>query len=97
LSEYGIHVPDKNRTFEWVIIYDFEKRMEKPRVTKQQNTDWKFNHIPVSVAVISNVPDFTQVFTIVDPKPNSLIKLFVEYLERIQKRCFHWQKKSGRV
>ena len=83
LEEYGINVSMDERFFPWFGVYDFEAILKK---NKQQNSDkltWTTEHVPISVSICSNVPEFKDAKCIINPDTDQLIEEMVEYFTHI--------------
>ncbi len=82
LEECDIWVPEKDRTFTWYIVYDFEAILEKltPETGKLVFTN---KHRAISVSVASNVPGFREPVCFVEKDLDELLKHMFDYLEEI--------------
>ena len=81
-EEFGILVPQDERTYPWFAVFDFESILDKLQDdTKLEWTQW---HVPISVSVCSNVPGYIEPACFVQSDMDSLPKRMVETLTQIQ-------------
>ena len=83
---FGIFVPQEERNFPWVATYDFEAYLKKENVQKTENLKLISEHVPISVAICSNVEDYKEPICFIDPNENTLISKMIEYLEKVQEK-----------
>ena len=85
-KEFGIVVPSSDRFHPYVITYDFESLLGKQ--DKRDNTDklsYDNIHIPISVAIGSNVEGYKDYKFLVNKDPAKLIREFVLYLVEVSR------------
>lgn len=85
LKRFGFNV-DTRFVFPYRATYDFEVFFDKDELpqTQSENTVFIAKHIPMSVAVCSNVPGFTEPQCYVNEgNTQELIDRMVNYLENI--------------
>ena len=82
LREAGID--SENEHYPWFIVYDFEAIQPQVQSTVDSKLEYQRKHIPVSVSVCSNVPDFTEPKCFVNLDPDQLIKHMLEYMSQIR-------------
>ncbi|MCG8032144.1 MAG: hypothetical protein JAZ03_08205 [Candidatus Thiodiazotropha taylori] len=81
LSEAGINC--KNEHYPWFISYDFEAIQPRVETGGDSKLQYQRKHIPVSVSVSSNVPEFHKPKCFVNLNPDHLIKDMLEYMIKI--------------
>ena len=83
LATFDILVPKKNQFYPFFAVYDFEAILEKlpDRVTEKQT--WLTKHVPISVSICSNVPEYEQARCFISPDGKTLTTLMVDYLLEI--------------
>ena len=83
LEGWGFKIEEKPEDF--FITYDFECYLKKiPQPVPPTNTQWLAEHVPVSVAIASNVPGFTDPYCIVEPDLDVLLTEMLERMEEIK-------------
>jgi len=83
LADYGIVVPESQRTFPWFIVFDFEAMLTKSQERNSEKLQWTQKHVPISVSVCSNVPDYDQPRCFVDDDLNGLVESMIAYMEDV--------------
>ncbi|KAJ8306861.1 hypothetical protein KUTeg_014945 [Tegillarca granosa] len=94
LDEFGIHVSQKERTFEWFIVYDFEAMLQK---TDQKQTDylqWTAQHVPISVSICSNVEGYTDAMCFIDPNQERLVEQMIAAMSEISEKVIEMAGKK---
>ena len=84
LDEFGIHVPQYDRTYPWFAAFDFESMLVKLQDDATDKLEWTQKHVPISVSVCSNVPGYTEPACFEQSDMNSLLERMVEALTQIQ-------------
>ena len=84
LEEIGIHVQQCDRFYNYFIVYDFESILKKIDSSQDSNTITTAEHIPISVSISSNVPNYTEPHCIIEEDKETLAKKMLEYMEEIQ-------------
>jgi len=83
LAEHSIHVPKCDQFFPYYIVYDFESLLKLKPEQNSQHLKWTTQHVPISVSVCSNVPNFKDAKCIVNANLNELMDSLVKYLSEI--------------
>ena len=87
LEEEGIIVPEEARYFPYRATFDFECYFDKVKAGDLKNTGkliWQSAHVPLSVSVCSNVPDYDKPKCFVsNSDPNTFTTEFIHYLTKI--------------
>lgn len=55
LDQFGIYVEDKDRLYEWFLVYDFEFILVPMKIKNNDNLEYTKHHVPISVSICSNV------------------------------------------
>lgn len=86
VDKLGVYVDEELRYNPYFICYDFEAMLNKID-ENQKNTKWTAQHIPISVSVCSNIPNFTEAVCIVNENNNlnEFINKFVQLLIKMSK------------
>lgn len=86
IDKLGVYVDDELRYNPYFICYDFEAMLNKID-ENQKNTKWTAQHVPISVSVCSNIPNFTNAVCIVNENNNlnEFINKFVQMLIKMSK------------
>ena len=88
LREAGISCGEED-FYPWFIVYDFEAIQPPVESTGDVKLHYERQHIPVSVSVCSNVPNFTEPKCYVNLDPDQLIKDMIGYMTEIRSAaCF---------
>ena len=90
LAEQGIHVQE--RFFKWFIVYDFEAMLEPIKESNSEKLAWTQRHVPISVSICSNVPDYTEPHCIVELDVEKIVAEMVEYMTKIGDRTYELAK-----
>jgi G:T-mismatch repair DNA endonuclease (very short patch repair protein) len=85
LSQIGIKFND---FYPYFAVYDFEAILEKTNMKSSDKLKWVQKHIPISVSICSNVPNFTEPYTIVEQNQEKLLVQMIDYLSAIQTYSF---------
>ena len=83
LEEFGIIVPQADRTYPWFAVYDFESILEKIDESNTNKLHWDRKHRPISVSVSSNVSKFTDTVCFVESDLDTLLGKMMEHLMKI--------------
>ena len=71
----------KDLYYPYETVYDFEARIQQLEVIDNDNKLKIISqHIPVSVPINSNIPDYDKAYFICNEKSESLIDDFVKYI-----------------
>ena len=90
LDQIEICVEEKDRLYEWFLVYDFES-MRMPMETRSlENLEYTEQHEPISVTICSNVINYTAPFCIVDPNVDSLVEKIVTYMKVVARVASEW-------
>jgi predicted oxidoreductase len=84
LYEFGIRVPDEEQQYDYFAVYDFESILKSTQIRVTDKLVWTQNHIPISVSISSNVPNFQDPVCFVNKDPDTLIKEMIDYLNKIR-------------
>ena len=80
LDQIEICVEEKDRLYEWFLMYVFES-MRMPMETRSlDNLEYTEQHEPISVTICSNVINYTAPYCIIDPNVDSLVEKMVTYM-----------------
>jgi len=96
LALYGLDV-DENFVFPYRATFDFECFFDKDNIpqTKTDTTQFSAKHVPLSFAVCSNVPGFTEPQCFVTSgNSQELINQMVDYLEQISDTSYRLLKEQ---
>ena len=84
LEDEGILVPEEARYFPYRATFDFECYFNKEKAEELKNTEklnWQSVHVPLSVSVCSNVPEYQEPKCFVSSgDPKEFIEEFIQYL-----------------
>ena len=87
LEDEGIIVPEEARYFPYRATFDFECYFDKEKAEELKNTEklnWQSAHVPLSVSVCSNVPEYQEPKCFVSSgDPKEFIEEFIQYLVSI--------------
>ena len=84
LEEIGIVVPHCDRHFSSFACYDFEAYFFKKQISNSSMLTLDACHIPLSVAVASNVPGYESgVCFVTEGSEKELVQKLVDYLESL--------------
>ena len=85
LEEQGINVDPEDQFFEYFLCFNFEAMQKKIVVENADlNTVHTAQHIPISVSIASNVPDFEKPHCIVETNEEKLVSEMLLYMSNIQ-------------
>ena len=86
LDQIGIWVDEKRRFYPFRAVFDFESMLDPTDIPNDTaKITWKARHIPISCAVVSNVPEFGQPeFFLSNGDPDELVDRILAYLHRVQ-------------
>ena len=87
LEDEGILVPEEARYFPYRATFDFECYFDKEKGQDLKNSEklnWQSAHVPLSVSVCSNVPEYQEPKCFVsNGDPKEFIEEFIQYLVSI--------------
>ena len=85
LEEQGIEVPGRLKYYPYWATYDIEVILVSQQdLNNADKLEWTQKHVPASVSICSNVPEFTEpVCFISNGNPHELVADMVEHLENI--------------
>ena len=84
LKEIGIVVPHCDRHFPFFACYDFEAYFSKKHISNSSMLTLDACHIPLSVAVASNIPGYESgVCFVTEGSEEELVQKLVDYLETL--------------
>ena len=84
LEEIGIVVPHCDRHFPFFACYDFEAYFSKKQISNSSMLTLDACHIPLSVAVASNIPGYESgVCFVTEGSEEELVQKLVDYLETL--------------
>ena len=84
LEEIGIVVPNCDRHFPFFACYDFEAYFSKKQISNSPMVTLDTCHIPLSVAVASNIPGYESgVCFVTEGSEKELVQKLVDYLETL--------------
>ena len=90
LDQIGIWVEEKRRYFPYRAVFDFESMLD-PNDTPDNTAKitWLSRHVPISCAVVSNVPEFEEPeFFLSVGNPDELVDRILVYLHQIQEAAY---------
>ena len=58
LEEINIYVDQSERIYPWFIVFDFEAMLKGTHTDSLKKQKWINQHIPISVSLCSNIPDY---------------------------------------
>ena len=85
LERVDVVVPESDRFYDFLVTFDCESALIPTEDTPdpEAKTIYLNTHVPVSISVASNVPDYVKPKFFCDENPENLVRHFVEYLEQI--------------
>ena len=84
LKEIGIVVPHCDRHFPFFVCYDFEAYFSKKQISNSSMLTLDACHIPLSIAVASNIPGYESgVCFVMEGSEEELVQKLVNYLESL--------------
>ena len=90
LEDEGINVPEEVRYFPYRTTFDFECCFDKEKAEELKSTEklnWQSAHVPLSVSVCSNVPEYQEQKCFVSTSnPKEFITEFIQYLVSVSKK-----------
>jgi G:T-mismatch repair DNA endonuclease (very short patch repair protein) len=89
LSEEGVRVPSiEKQKYPFRAVFDYETYIDEVSAklpTSSEKTTWTGLHVPVSVGIHSNIPNFNECVCFIasesDPSPQSLVDKMIHHLE----------------
>ena len=89
LDDEGIVVPEEDRYYPFRATYDFESYFTQDALPENsEKVTWEARHVPLSVAVCSNVPDFeTPLCFVTEGDTMALIGKMMSHLEALAARA----------
>ena len=91
LEEIGIVVPHCDRHFVFFACYDFEAYFSKKQISNSSMLTLDACHIPLSVAVASNIPGYESgVCFVTEGSEKELVQKLVDYLESLSEVSYKW-------
>lgn len=95
LEMFNIHIEKDQRIYPWFTVFDFESMLVKKNLRLDNGKLTKTHqHVPISVAVCSNVEPYTKAKAFVSESPSKLTEEILSYLRVIQKKCYLLAKKK---
>ena len=89
LEEIGIVVPRCDRHFPFFACYDFEAYFSKTKIFNNSMLTLDACHLPLSVAVTSNIPGYESgVCFVTEGDEERLVQKLVDYLENLSDICY---------
>ena len=89
LEEIGIVVPRCDRHFPFFACYDFEAYFSKTKIFNNSMLTLDACHLPLSVAVASNIPGYESgVCFVTEGDEERLVQKLVDYLENLSDICY---------
>ena len=89
LEEIGIVVPRCDRHFSFFACYDFEAYFSKTKIFNNSMLTLDACHLPLSVAVASNIPGYESgVCFVTEGDEERLVQKLVDYLENLSDICY---------
>ena len=85
LEEVGIHVPEADRYFSYVICFDLEAILQPHhQISDSGKTTFHNIHKPISCSICSNVENYTDPLCIIDQDPDTLVQKMFAYFHEIR-------------
>ena len=96
LEEEGFIIPQQMKFFPYRATFDFECMFDTdPGLENTKKLSWDAKHIPLSVSVCSNVPDYSEPKCFVsEGDPKQLVTKMVDYLIEISKKSYSLAKEK---
>ena len=90
LEDEGFTIPDHLKYFPYRATFDFECMFSPTTgLNDTEKLTWNTKHIPLSVSVCSNVPDYDQPKCFVsDGDSKQLVKEMIDYLVKISQKSY---------
>jgi hypothetical protein len=83
LENFGISVPHSKRKFKEFAVFDMEAMLSPISIQSTEKLLWSHDHIPISVAICSNIEGFMEPFCIVNDNIDELMGGMMNYLKEI--------------
>ena len=83
----GINIPNEMRFYPYFAVFDFEVYFKYDIDPSSATTQYIAEHIPISVAICSNVPGFEHPKCIVSENSDQLVSKMVDYLEEMRMKA----------
>jgi len=95
LEQLGINVPPEDRFYPYRSTFDYESYFDKSDLPDAgEKSVWVARHMPCSVSVCSNVPNFEQPKCFINSSPQQLVHDKMQYLETIADAAFEVLKEK---
>ena len=96
LEDEGFFIPQQMKFFLYRATFDFECMFDTdPGLENTKKLSWDAKHIPLSVSVCSNVPDYSEPKCFVsEGDPKQLVTKMVDYLIEISKKSYSLAKEK---
>ena len=94
LETFNIHVPKKQRIYDWFTFFEYECMLKKNTETQRGNLMLISSHHPVKVSICSNVPTFEHPKTFISESESQLVKDMVAFWRLIQKKTYKLAKQK---
>ena len=96
LNDEGLTIPEHLKFFPYRATFDFECMFTpETDLNDTEKLTWNAKHVPLSVSVCSNVPDYDQPKCFVsDGDSKQLVKEMVEYLVKISEQSYDLLRKE---
>jgi len=95
LEQLGINVPGEDRFYPYRSTFDYEGYFDKSDLPGAgEKSVWVARHVPCSVSVCSNVPNFEQPNCFINASPQRLVHDKMQYLEAIADAAFEILKEK---
>jgi len=89
LEQLGIYVPHEDRFYPYRSTFDYEIYFDKSDLPDAgEKSVWVARHVPCSVSVCSNVPNFEKPKCFINASPQRLVHDKMQYLETIADAAF---------
>ena len=85
IGNLGFKIPTKDCFFPHFAVFDYGSILEKMELEETNKLTHINKHKPISVSICSNVENFTEAKTFVDPNEEALVRAMLEHLLEIQK------------
>ena len=96
LEDEGLIIPDHLKIFPYRATFDFKCMFTaEMELNNTEKLTWNSKHIPLSVSVCSNIPDYDQPKCFVsDGDSKQLVKEMLDYLVKISEESCHLMKQE---
>jgi len=89
LEKLGINVPHEDRFYPYRSTFDYESDFDKSDLPDNgEKLVWVACHVPSSVSICSNIPNFEQPKCFINSSPQQLVHDKMQYLETIADAAF---------